>query len=229
MVWIAGGTFRMGSDRHYPEEAPAHQVSVEGFFIDPAPVTNQQFAAFVAATGYRTVAERALDPAQFPTLAPEKLRAGSMVFRPSRGPVDLRDVRNWWAWKPGAYWRHPEGRGSSIAARLHHPVVHVAFEDAEAYAAWSGKALPSEAEWEFAARGGLDGAEYAWGDEFAPGGRSMANTWQGRVSVAEPAFGRASTDLARRVLCAERLWSVRHDRQCLGVDDRLVLAPAYAG
>jgi formylglycine-generating enzyme required for sulfatase activity len=179
MVWIAGGAFRMGSDHHYPEEAPAHQVSVDGFFIDPAPVTNRQFAAFVAATGYRTVAERALDPAQFPTLAPEKLRAGSMVFRPSRGPVDLRDVRNWWAWKPGAYWRHPEGRGSSIAARLHHPVVHVAFEDAEAYAAWSGKALPSEAEWEFAARGGLDGAEYAWGDEFAPGGRSMANTWQG--------------------------------------------------
>jgi sulfatase modifying factor 1 len=186
MVWISGGVCRMGSDCHYPEEAPAHSVSVSGFFIDPCPVTNRQFAAFIAATGYRTVAERPLDPKAFPGMPPAMLRPGSMVFQPSRGPVDLRDVRNWWHWKPGAYWRHPEGRGSSIAPRLDHPVVHVAFEDAEAYADWSGSALPTEAEWEFAARGGLDGAEYAWGDDFAPDGHSMAHTWRGEFPWRSP-------------------------------------------
>jgi formylglycine-generating enzyme required for sulfatase activity len=179
MVWIASGRFRMGSDSHYPEERPAHDVRVDGFFIDRFPVTNRQFAAFVATTGYRTVAERAPDPAAFPDTARDMLQAGSMVFRPPRRPVDLRDIRNWWMWKPGAYWRHPEGPGSSVAARLDHPVVHVAYEDAQAYARWAGKTLPSEAEWEFAARGGLDGAEFAWGDTFAPGGSRMANTWQG--------------------------------------------------
>ncbi len=179
MVWITGGTFWMGSDQHYPEEAPAHQVRVDGFFVDPYPITNRQFASFVAATEYRTLAERALDPTAFPGVARDKLQPGSMVFRPPDGPVDLRDIRNWWDWKPGAYWRHPEGRGSSVAARLDHPVVHVAYEDAEAYARSVGKALPTEAEWEFAARGGLNKAEFAWGDEFAPGGRSMANTWRG--------------------------------------------------
>src|ERR1700730_2118180 len=139
MVWIAGGEFRMGSDAHYPEEAPAHRVRVNGFFIDPCPVTNRQFAAFVAATGYRTVAERVLNPADYPGALPHMLKPGSLVFRKTRGPVDLRNISNWWEWKPGAYWRHPEGRGNSVAARLDHPVVHVAFEDAEAYADWAGK------------------------------------------------------------------------------------------
>jgi formylglycine-generating enzyme len=179
MVWIQGGEFRMGSDAHYPEEAPAHRVRVDGFFIDRYPVTNRQFAEFVAATGYRTVAERPPTPADYPGALPHMLKPGSLVFRKTRGPVDLRDVQNWWAWKPNVYWRHPEGKGSSVAGRLDHPVVQVAFEDAEAYAYWAGKALPSAAEWEFAARGGLDGAEFAWGGEFAPGGRQMANTWQG--------------------------------------------------
>jgi sulfatase modifying factor 1 len=179
MVRIAGGNFRMGSDSHYPEEAPAHQVEIDSFCIDRAPVTNRQFAAFVAATGYRTVAERALDVSDYPALDPAQLQPGSMVFRPPRGPVDLRNIANWWAWKPGAYWRHPEGQGSSVAARLDHPVVQVAFEDAEAYAQWAGKALPTEAQWEFAARGGLEGAAYAWGEDLEPDGRPMAHTWRG--------------------------------------------------
>ena len=179
MVWIEGRGFRMGSDAHYPEEAPAHRVRVDGFFIDPCPVTNRQFAAFVAATGYRTVAERPLNPADYPGALPRLLEPGSLVFHKTRGPVDLADHRNWWGWKPGACWRHPEGAGSSVAKRLDHPVVQIAFEDAEAYAHWAGKALPTEAEWELASRGGLDGAEFCWGNELAPGGRHMANTWQG--------------------------------------------------
>ncbi len=178
-VELQGGRFRMGSDHHYAEERPAHDVRVGPFAIDPYPVTNRQYAAFVAATGYRTVAERPLDPAAYPGASPAALACGALVFRKTRGPVDLRDFRQWWVWTPGACWRHPEGPRSSILGREDHPVVHMAFEDAEAYADWAGKALPTEAEWEFAARGGLDGAEYAWGDEFAPGGRAMANTWWG--------------------------------------------------
>jgi formylglycine-generating enzyme len=179
MVWIEGGEFRMGSDTHYREEAPSHSVRIDGFFIDPYPVTNRQFATFVAATGYRTVAQRPPNSADYPGALPHMLEPGSLVFRKTRDPVDLRNISNWWRWTPGAYWRHPEGKGSSVAGRLDHPVVQVAFEDAEAYAGWAGKALPTEAEWEFAARGGLDGAEFVWGDEFAPEGRQMANTWQG--------------------------------------------------
>ena len=179
MVLIGGGSFLMGSDRHYPEEAPQHRVEVGPFFIDPAPVTNRQFAGFVEATGYVTVAERPLNPADYPGAAPDMLVPGALVFHETEGPVDLRDIRNWWCWVPGASWRHPEGKGSGIEGRQDHPVVQIAYEDAAAYASWCGKDLPSEAEWEFAARGGLEGAEYAWGDELSPGGRMMANFWQG--------------------------------------------------
>src|SRR3954451_15971039 len=176
---IPGGTFLMGSDRHYPEERPAHRVEVDGFLMDATAVTNAAFAAFAAATSYVTVAERPLDPALYPGARPETLRPGSLVFRSTDGPVDSTDYRSWWIWTPGACWRQPEGPGSTIFGREDHPVVQVAFEDAEAYARWVGKELPTEAEWEFAARGDLEGAEFAWGDELTPSGVHLANTWQG--------------------------------------------------
>ena len=179
MRWVAGGSFAMGSVDFYPEEAPVRTVAVDGLWFDEHPVTNLEFGRFVKATGYVTIAERPLDAADYPDADPELLVPGSLVFRRSSGPVDLRDFRNWWAYVPGAHWRRPAGPGSSIGGRERHPVVHVAHADAEAYAAWVGKALPTEAEWEHAARGGIEGAVFAWGDEFAPGGRMMANTWQG--------------------------------------------------
>jgi formylglycine-generating enzyme required for sulfatase activity len=180
MVSIAGGAFQMGSAAFYLDEGPVHERGVDPFEIDEHPVTNREFAAFVEETGYRTVAEEPLDAAEFAELSEEDRAPGAMVFAPTPGPVDLRDWRRWWAWVPGARWKEPFGKGSSIDDRLDHPVVQVAYRDAEAYAAWAGKRLPSEAEWEFAARGGLDQAVFAWGDEPAPHGALLANHWQGR-------------------------------------------------
>lgn len=177
---VPGGRFTMGSDRHYAEEAPAHPVEVAPFLIEATTVTNAAFAAFVDATGHRTVAERPLDPARYPGARPQNLAPGSLVFRMTDGPVDTSDYRQWWAWTPGACWRHPEGPGSDLRDRMDHPVVHVAYADAKAYARWAGRDLPTEAEWECAAQGGhADGREFPWGDELMPGGQCLANFWQG--------------------------------------------------
>jgi formylglycine-generating enzyme len=180
MVFIPGGTFLMGSDRFYREERPARSASVGAFWIDRTPVTNVEFARFVEATGYVTFSERAPSSDMYPDAAPEFLVPGSLVFVKPTGPVSLRDYRAWWTYMPGASWRHPNGPDSSIAHKDNHPVVHVIYDDARAYAAWAGKDLPTETEWEFAARGGLEAAIYPWGDEARPDGRLMANTWQGR-------------------------------------------------
>lgn len=177
MIWLAGGEFTMGSDRHYPEEAPAHRVRVGGFWIDPRPVTNRDFMRFVMETGYVTLAERPADPADYPGVPPEMLAPASSVFAKPQHPVSLNNAYEWWRYIKGADWRHP--RGPASRSLPDHPVVHIAYEDAVAYARWVGKTLPSEAEWEFAARGGLEGAEFVWGDELTPGGKHMANTWQG--------------------------------------------------
>lgn len=179
MLWIPGGTFRMGSEDFYPEERPVRELSVEGFWMDPCVVTNAQFAQFVAATGYVTLAERPLNPKDFPGAPPENLVPGSMLFHKTFRAVDLKNYTHWWAWAPGTCWRRPLGATSSLDGFEQHPVVHVAYEDAETYARWLGKDLPTETEWEFAARGGLDGKRFTWGDEHSPDGKAMANSWQG--------------------------------------------------
>lgn len=164
---------------------PVHRVQVDGFWMDATEVTNDDFAAFVKATGYVTVAERKPSAADFPDVPAANLVAGSIVFTPAPTPVALDDYRQWWQYRPGANWRHPEGPGSGLVGKAKYPVIHVAYDDAVAYAKWAGKRLPTEAEWEFAARGGLTGKLYAWGDEFSPQNQPRANTWQGRFPVAD--------------------------------------------
>lgn len=180
MVWIPGGRFQMGSTAFYREERPVRPTSVDGFWMDRHPVTNADFRRFVEDTGYVTFSERTPSAEMYPDADPELLVPGSLVFVKPEGPVSLRDNRAWWRYVPGANWRSPDGSHGSIAGRDKHPVVHVTYEDARAYAAWAGKELPTESEWEFAARGGLHGAAYPWGDAPHPDGQFLANTWQGR-------------------------------------------------
>lgn len=190
LAWIPPQTAVLGSDAHYPEEAPAREVDTAGFWMQRQQVTNADYAQFVDATGYVTVAERPVNPEDFPGAPPENLVPGSMVFRRTPGPVDLRHINLWWVWTPGACWNHPRGPRSSLKGRENHPVVHIAYEDAQAYAGWAGLDLPTESEWEAAARGGIRGAAYTWGDEPEQPGRRLANYWHGEFPyLPETGYG----------------------------------------
>jgi formylglycine-generating enzyme required for sulfatase activity len=224
MVWIPGGGFRMGADDGYPEEAPARTLAVDGFWIDRYQVTNARFRRFVKETGYVTLAERAPDPAHYPDARPELLVPGSVVFRPPAGPVALDNHYAWWDWQAGASWRHPEGPGSTLDGRDKHPVVHVAWEDVAAYAAWAGAAIPTEAEWEFAAAAASTGRR-------SPGATSWhrkGGCWRTIGRGGSPGRTSPRTDSPDgpgRLLPAQRVRPLRHDRQRLGVDGRLVHRP----
>jgi formylglycine-generating enzyme required for sulfatase activity len=227
MVWIPGGAFTMGDDRAGPEERPTRRVTVHGFWIDRHEVTNAQFARFVAATGHVTAAERGLDPAAHAHLPAELLRPGGLVFRAPERVADRTDVGQWWSFVPGASWRHPEGPGSDIADRQDHPVVQVAWDDAAAYARWLGRDLPTEAQWEYAARGGLNGARYTWGETYRPDAGWLANSWQGAFPTGDtgedghkgtapvcsfPPNGHGLFDMAGNVWEHVRDWWIpRHD------------------
>jgi formylglycine-generating enzyme len=186
MVWVPGGTFWMGCENcGMPDALPVHLVAVDGFWMDRTPVTNAEFQRFVKSTGYVTVAERPLDPRDYPNVPRDKLVPGSAVFSPTSRPVPLDDPLRWWRYTPGASWKHPDGARSGVQGRSDHPVVHVAFEDVAAYAKWANKRAPTEAEFEFAARGGLDRNRYSWGNELTPGGKAVANTWQGQFPARD--------------------------------------------
>ena len=201
---------------------PWHRVYVDGYWMDKTEVTNEQFARFVKATGYVTVAERKPRAEDYPQARPEKLVAGSVVFSPPDHAVALNNQFQWWSYVSGANWRHPEGPKSEIKDRMNHPVVHIAYEDAIAYCNWAGKRLPTEAEFEFASRGGLDRKRYAWGDEFMPGGKHMANTFQGHFPDTNTGEDGYLATRRSGLVSGQRIWSVRYGGQCVGVDVRLV-------